>query len=213
MSPQQTVQVPGGVLVAIEGIDGVGKTTQIRRVAAALAALPDAPGVVTSKEPTDGPWGQRIRRSATQGRLSPEDELHAFVMDRRQHVAELIAPSLAAGCVVLLDRYYYSSAAYQGARGYDPAEVVATNESFAPRPDLLVVLDLDPATALRRVGAREDGANLFEREEPLSRSRVIFLRDLPHPNKLELDAALPEGEITDAVVAAIVDVMERKRAR
>lgn len=210
MASQRTAETPGGVLVAIEGIDGVGKTTQIRRVAAALAARPGAPEVVTSKEPTDGPWGSRIRRSATEGRLSPDDELHAFVMDRRQHVDELIAPSLAAGRVVLLDRYYYSSAAYQGARGYDPAEVVATNEAFAPRPDVLVVLDLDPAVSLRRVGAREDGANLFEREEPLTRSRAIFLA-LPHPRKLVLDAAAPEGEITARVLAAVEDVIARKR--
>src|SRR4051812_21534342 len=95
-----------GVLVAVEGIDGAGKTTQTRLVADRLRAL--GFDVVTSKEPTTGRWGQMLRDSALTGRLEPAEELAAFVADRREHVATLIEPALGAGKIVLVDRYYFS---------------------------------------------------------------------------------------------------------
>ncbi len=111
----------------------------------------------------------------TAGRLSAEDELEHFLNDRREHVQEVIAPSLAAGKVVILDRYYFSTMAYQGARGFDPAEIRKKNEAFAPIPDLLLIMDLDVDAALARIGARGDTANEFEKRENLERCREIFL--------------------------------------
>ena len=67
-------------------------------------------------------WGRKIRESATTGRMTLADELEAFVQDRQQHIRELILPSLQAGKVVILDRYFYSTIAYQGARGADPGQ-------------------------------------------------------------------------------------------
>ena len=165
-----------GLLVAVEGIDGAGKTTQVHLVRSRLEAR--GWPVVTSKEPTDGPWGRKIRATASTGRLSPEEELNAFLADRREHVDQLIRPSLAAGRIVILDRYYFSTIAYQGIRGRDPEELRALNESFAPRPDLLVVLDIDPERALGRIQGRGDQANHFERAHLLEQSRAIFARYL-----------------------------------
>lgn len=205
---QRQARIPGGVLVALEGIDGAGKTTQARALETALHAL-GALQVVSSKEPTNGPWGQKIRASATEGRMSPADELEAFILDRQQHVAELIAPTLAAGGVVILDRYYFSTAAYQGARGLDAAAILARNEAFAPRPDLLVILDLVPDAALARVGTREEGANLFEQLGPLAASRALFL-GLVHPRKLVVDATLPPDVIAAQVLDAVKTVIAEK---
>ena len=128
-----------------------------------------------SREPTDGPWGKKLRESAASGRLSAADELEYFLNDRRQHVAEIIAPALATGKVVILDRYYFSTMAYQGARGFNPAEIRRRNEEFAPVPDLLVILDLDVDSAHLRIGCRGDTANEFEQRENLQRCRTIFL--------------------------------------
>jgi dTMP kinase len=111
-----------GILLAVDGIDGAGKTTQVKLLADALRAAGE--NVLASKEPTDGQWGRRLRQSAQNGRLSLEDELHAFIEDRKEHVATTILPALAAGSVVLLDRYFYSTIAYQGARGADVATLV-----------------------------------------------------------------------------------------
>jgi dTMP kinase len=162
-----------GLFIVIEGIDGTGKSTQARRLGEWFAAK--GREVVLSREPTDGPWGKKLRESAATGRLSPEDELECFLKDRRQHVEEKIAPALAAGKVVILDRYYFSTMAYQGARGFDPAEIRRLNEEFAPVPDLLLILDLDVNTAHQRIGHRGDSTNEFEQKENLERCREIFL--------------------------------------
>jgi dTMP kinase len=161
-----------GRLIAFEGIDGAGKTTQARRLAATLRA--DGLEVIETKEPTNGPIGQRIRASAQTGRLPIDEELALFVADRREHVATLIRPALARGAWVLVDRYYPSTVAYQGARGKDPAELLALNESFAPRPDLLLIFDIDPRIGLARVRARGDVADLFEQVDQLAAARAVF---------------------------------------
>ena len=159
-----------GKLIVIEGIDGTGKSTQATLLAEALRAQGNE--VVQSHEPTDGPWGKKLRESATAGRLSIEDELEYFIKDRQQHVEELITPTVQRGGIVILDRYYFSSMAYQGARGVDPAQIRAENEAFAPQPDLLVILDLDVDVALKRIGVRDGEANEFEKKENLQ-----FCRD------------------------------------
>lgn len=204
--------LPGGVLVAIEGIDGAGKTTQIQALEATFARR--GWRVVTSKEPTAGPWGRRLRESAQLGRLSPEEELAAFIEDRKEHVSGLIAPALADGRLVLLDRYYFSTIAYQGIRGRDPGDIRALNEAFAPRPDLLVVMDLDPVVALQRIRARGDVANEFERLDLLRQSRELFLQcvrpgvDVAPGGRrciaVRVDASRPSSEITEQIAAWIV---------
>jgi dTMP kinase len=162
-----------GLFIVLEGIDGTGKSTQSGLLAEWFRS--QGREVVASREPTDGPWGAKIRATALSGRLSPEEELDLFLKDRRQHVEELIAPALAAGKVVILDRYYFSTMAYQGSRGFDPAEIRRQNEAFAPRPDLLVILDLDVDSALARIGGRGDTANEFEKRDSLAKCREIFM--------------------------------------
>ena len=90
-------------------------------------------------------------------------------------MAALIAPALAAGKVVLTDRYYLSTVAYQGAAGHDPASVLALNESFAPRPDLVLLLEAPPAVGVRRVRElRGESLNDFEEVDYLQRVAEIF---------------------------------------
>jgi len=192
--------LPGGFLLALEGIDGAGKSVQARAISAALAARGFE--VVLTHEPTNGPWGRLLRESATRGRLSPAEELAAFLQDREQHVRELIRPSLAAGKVVITDRYYFSTVAYQGARGFDPEDLLRRNEAIAVEPHLLVLLDLDPATSLGRVDRRDGRTNEFEQLAELTRVREIFL-GLRKPYLLRLDAARPAAELTAEILAAV----------
>ncbi|NJM37280.1 MAG: dTMP kinase [Akkermansiaceae bacterium] len=161
------------MFIVIEGIDGTGKSSQVKRLGDWF--LSQGREVILSREPTNGPWGKKLRESMTAGRLSAEDELQYFLNDRREHVEEVISPSLAAGKVVILDRYYFSTMAYQGARGFDPLEIRRKNEVFAPVPDLLLIMDLNVDVALSRIGARGDTANEFEKRENLVRCREIFL--------------------------------------
>lgn len=190
-----------GTFIVIEGIDGTGKSTQARR----LAAWFETQGreVVLSREPTAGPWGQKLRESAASGRLSPADELDYFLNDRRQHVEEVISPALAAGKVVILDRYYFSSMAYQGCRGFDPAEIRRLNEAIAPLPDLLLILDLEVDVALGRIGARGDTANEFEQRDNLQQCREIFLSLKDEPFTRIIPSDCPLDEVTTRLQQAI----------
>ncbi len=148
-----TYNVKRGKLIAFEGIDGCGKSTQLEMLAGALRGR--GIDVVTTREPTAGEHGQRIRAMAQSGeRVDPKQELEWFVLDRREHVASVIEPGLAAGRVVLTDRYYLSSVAYQGARGLDVKSILADSEAEFPLPDLVVVIEIDPEKGLARVGAR-----------------------------------------------------------
>ncbi len=185
-----------GRFIVFEGIDGSGKSTQAKRLAEALEA--DGFQVVLTREPTDGPWGQKIRRIAANGRqgIDPRTELEYFVNDRAEHVTGVIAPALAAGSVVICDRYYYSTIAYQGALGLDPDFIRQENEQKFPRPDLVILLEVPPDTGRQRIEAgRAGGTNRgYERLEFLGRVTDIFDR-LTDDNIHRIDAARPEDEV------------------
>jgi dTMP kinase len=181
-----------GFLLVIEGIDGAGKSTVVRALAEHCRGLNHK--VTQSHEPTSGHWGALLRQSAKTGRLPLDEELELFLKDRAEHVERLISPALARGEVVILDRYYLSTAAYQGARGADPEEILVRNEKFAPKPDLVLLLDFDPIAGLQRIRARGDQPDDFEAEAALRRVRRIFLM-LERPFIRRVDAAKPADEV------------------
>lgn len=163
-----------GRLIAFEGVDGSGKTTQMARLAAALRG--HGLEVVVTREPTDGHFGQRIRAMAGTGeRPHPDEELRWFVEDRREHVKDTIAPALRRGAVVLTDRYFLSTVAYQGARGHDPEALLARSEAEFPVPDLVLLLEIPPARGIERVSRRGgDAEPSFEQRGYLERVDAIF---------------------------------------
>lgn len=199
-----------GLLVAFEGIDGAGKTTQAARLHALLTG--NGVDVLSTKEPTGGPWGRKIRQSATTGRLPPAEELEAFIEDRKEHVRDELLPALEAGQVVIVDRYYPSTVAYQGARGMDPAELLRQN-AFAPRPDVCVVLDVEPRLGLSRVSKRGDVADLFEREDALAAARSIFtdlaLFRTAIPNFHVMDGTLAESALAARIAELVFAALGR----
>ncbi len=147
-----------GVFVALEGGDGSGKTGALARLAEALCDLPG--GLLTTREPGGTPEGQAIRGlllARGTHDWEPQAELLLVAAARAQHVARVIRPALAAGRVVVSDRYVGSTLAYQGAgRGLDAAEILMLHKHSTGDlwPDLTVVLDVDPETALARGMAR-----------------------------------------------------------
>ena len=162
-----------GLLIVFEGVDGAGKTTQVRLLEQHLRCA--GYDVVCLKEPTEGPWGQKLRQLAQQGRqhVSPATELAWFLQDRREDVEQNLRPALARGQIVLMDRYYFSTMAYQGALQLDPEEIRAQNEAFAPPPDLLFILDIPPEWGLQRVQQR-GALSHFECLDYLERVAIIF---------------------------------------
>ncbi len=187
-----------GLFIVIEGIDGTGKSTQAKMLADALTAIGHS--VILDREPSDGPYGKLLRNSATTGRMTPQEELDLFHKDRRQHVNEVISPSLTEGKVVVLDRYYFSTMAYQGQRGFDSAELRATNETFAPAPDILFILDLPVDKALERIGVRGDTANEFEQRDALQFCRDTFLSVSDEPYAHVIDSSPSISEIHQQMV-------------
>ena len=180
-----TCPIPGGFLVAVEGIDGSGKTTQAQLLAQFCEV--NRLAHVVSKEPTRGKYGSKIRDSAIRGRLSVAEEIEILEKDRREHVEKVINPALRDEKIVILDRYYFSTAAYQGAHGADADAILVANELFAPQPDLLIVLDVSPETGLQRIRDRGDEPNKFENTESLERARAIF-NHIQRPYKATIDA-------------------------
>ena len=197
--------IPRGFLVAVEGIDGSGKTTQAER----LARYCDEKRLtyILSKEPTRGKYGQLIRNSASRGRLSVEEEIDIFLKDRREHVDQVIQPALDEEKVVILDRYYFSTAAYQGAHGADPEIILSRNEAFAPQPDLLVILDVSPQTGLQRIRERGDEPNKFETSDSLERARAIF-NQIDRPYKIGLNGE----DLVDMIGSSIMYAFQRAAA-
>lgn len=149
-----------GLLVALEGIDGAGTTTQARRLAAAL----EERGVAThlTREPSDGPVG-RLLREILAGKHASTDATTLsllFAADRADHVQREVAPALAAGRVVVSDRWVHSSLAYQGA-GEERAWIAELNKR-ARRPDLTLFLRVAPEVAADRRAASRDAEELFD---------------------------------------------------
>ena len=191
------------ILIAIEGIDGAGKTTQVRMLREALERGGESP--IVSKEPTNGPWGKLIKDSATTGRLSPEEELNAFIQDRTQHVNELIAPALEQGRIVILDRYFYSSIAYQGSRGANVEEIRTLMESRFPIPDAVFVLDVDPAVGVHRIAhSRGEEPNHFEDRANLAKAREIF-QGMTDSNIHHIDGTMSAEAVHSEIVTRFID--------
>lgn len=188
-----------GRLIVFEGIDGTGKSTHIGHLRKYLEGK--GLEVVQSFEPTRGRWGRMLRDSAVTGRLSVEEEVELFLKDRREHVETLIAPALARGAWVLLDRYYLSMMAYQGARGVDASAIRAANEEFAPVPDAVVWLDIPVAAALERIKSRGE-RDAFETEAGLTACRNVFA-SIHESWMLRVDAGAGEEEVAARVRKAL----------
>lgn len=157
-----------GSFVTLEGLDGVGKSTQSRLLAEALRAA--GHDVVTTREPGGSPGAEAIRRLLVEGeagRWSPTAELLLFTAARRDHLERLLLPALSEGRVVVCDRFADSTRAYQSAARADGVGrgMVDTlhHLCIGQEPDLTLILDLDPAIAAARGTGRATGEDRFER--------------------------------------------------
>jgi len=196
-----------GFLIVLEGIDGAGKSTQARRLLRKLRAL--GYETVSFREPTRGKWGRAIKRMAkTAGSLTPEEELDFFVKDRRENVRKNIRPALSGKKVVILDRYYFSTIAYQGAKGIDPDRIRRLNERFAVKPDLVFILDIEAGRGLGRIRNRKRKDLLFERERYLARVRKIF-GGFRGRKFVHLDASRPKEGLAGEITARVLGLLQK----
>ena len=197
-----------GLFVAVAGGEGAGKSTQV----ALLRDWLEAAGheVVVTREPGATPTGARLRELLLDPRsdLSPRAEALLYAADRAQHVDRVVIPALARGAVVLTDRYVDSSLAYQGAgRALDVAEVADLSRwaTQGVRPDLVLLLDVDPAVGLRR--ARDVGA------PDRIAGEALAVHERVREGFLGLAAAAPERYLVVDAATAPDEVAAQARAR
>ena len=159
------------MLINLEGIDGCGKSTQSQFLMDKFEN--DNEKTILLKEPTNGKYGQKLWDMLSGKIEATTDEiLELFVLDRRDHVNEKIKPALDDGKIVLMDRYYYSTMAYQAAAGIDVNRIRKDNE-FAPKPDIVLIFDLPADLAMKRVRGHSV-ADVFEKEEHLEKVRKAY---------------------------------------
>ena len=157
--------VTPGLFISLEGIDGSGKSTQAKWLAAWLRDQGRDP--VLTREPGGAPGAEAIRRLLVEGdpdRWSPETEILLFTAARRDHLERTIRPALAAGRDVITDRFADSTRVYQGATRGDLRGLVDDIHArvIGIEPDLTLILDIDPEVALARGLARRSGEDRFE---------------------------------------------------
>ena len=196
-----------GVLIVFQGIDGSGKTTQAEILLAKLLKMGVA--AVYFREPSLGRWGREIKeKAAFADSVTPEEELDLFQKDRRENVEINLLPALSEKKVVILDRYYFSTIAYQGAKGIDPAYIRRINEEFTVAPDIVFILDVDPRAGLDRIAERSQKDELFEREDYLVRVRELF-NNIEGDNILHIDGSLASEEIAALIEQNTLALLSR----
>jgi dTMP kinase len=160
-----------GAFIVIEGLDGSGKSTQAKMLAAALRKEYD---VVCTVEPSRGAIGRFIRNRILFERVRPSASVEAllFAADRIDHVQREVAPALAEGRVVISDRYLYSSLAYQGSAGLS-LDWIQTINVHSLKPDLALFIDVSPEVVLGRLRRKK---SVMETLEIQQKVRSIYLR-------------------------------------
>lgn len=210
-----------GILVAFEGIDASGKSTQARMLAQALRARGNA--VVLTKEPfLELPTlagiiaGVGSAKMSDDGdaleelglcKLAPETDVFLFAADRAEHVHKVIRPALEAGKIVITDRYYPSSIAYQSVFGGLEETWIEEVNRFAPRPDAMVLLDVDAEKAAERTAGQ--GERRLARFEVLEKQKLLrtkYLQMAQREGWIVVDALQPP----DVVAAQVITALESK---
>ena len=185
------------MFIVFEGIDGSGKSAQARL----LANFFESRGVpfVLTREPSDGIVGRKLRSLVS--RPEREEEARLFLEDRIDHVKAIISPAMNAGKHVICDRYYYSSAAYQGARGLDPVEILNKNRSVVPEPDVVFLLVVCVETALKRISQSRSGTfSVFEKQKDLEAVANIYC-SFQDPVIIRIDGERSMAQINAEVVS------------
>ena len=197
-----------GFFIAIEGGDGSGKTTQIKRISRALAD--DGYHVESTREPGGTELGTKIRSVLFDSdRPSTRTEALLFAADRAHHVASLVDPNLDEGNIVITDRYIDSTIAYQAAgRNFDEKTILALSRWATQGlvPHLTIVLDIEPEAAAERMGKRGQSNYLDEENQQFhQRVRQTYLsRAHKEPDRyVVLDASVGADELTERILEAI----------
>jgi dTMP kinase len=193
-----------GVLIAVEGIDGAGKTTQAYLLVEKLKKLGVKAEYTT--EPTYGRVGDILRlHVARMKKREPIYEALLYTADRFEHVKRVIQPKIRRGIVLVSDRYVYSTLAYQGAAGLDERWLRELN-FFAPKPNLTIYIDVPPEKSLRRITGRK---TVFEELNYARKVREFYLKLAKKEGFLVFDGTKKIEALHEEIVSATVKRLKR----
>jgi dTMP kinase len=214
-SPKQSGPGYPGLFIAFEGGDGAGKSTQARLLTEALGSAGRT--VLRTREPGGTPIGEKLRSLVLEhghGDIDARTEALIFAASRAAHAAQVIRPALLRGDVVICDRYIDSSVAYQGAGRDLGAESVLRLNAWATedlRPDLTVLLDVDPEAGRVRRAAVDAADDRMEAEPDAFHKRIreAFLEraDADPQHYLVLDAHRPIAELAQAILTGVTELL------
>ena len=189
-----------GIFIVIEGIDGSGKSEIVKLLSSYFFSKNY--NVLSTREPTDSPIGKEIR-AMLRNEKNPESGsgrlMELFIKDREHHLKDEIEPFLKKeNSIVVCDRYYYSTIAFQSAQGLDTKLLISKNSRFL-KPDIAFVLDVEPETALKRIEYREK--EKFEKLDFMKRIRNNFLKmpKLMKDNIKIIDASNPINSVFNQI--------------
>lgn len=214
-----------GLLITLEGIDGSGKSTAAKAMAASLKELMPDRILLLTAEPTNGEAGRILRKELSSCSEDQDEtttarrmrELFLFMADHADHLAKTVIPALEAGAIVISDRYADSTAAYQGVtlRGIVPDSVQWIRSLYRPWnviPDKTLLFVLNPTEALERLGARS-AREKFERNDFLKEVDTNFriLASLETDRFVQIDAGQEEEAVAKSALHAAIDLVGRGR--
>lgn len=204
-----------GILISFEGIDGCGKTTQAVLLKEALEKM--GFDVIILKEPTNGFYGSKIREILTKSKTSAfntsQEVYKLFILDRKENVEKRILPALKEGKIVIMDRYFISTIAYQGAAGIPISQIVKDNMKF-PIPDVIFILDIPINEAVERLRTGRRNLDTFEiNKEFLEKVRELYLKMpevLKNADVIIIDGKKEINEIHDEIMKKVKEILAKK---
>lgn len=195
-----------GLFIVFDGMDGTGKSTQLSRLHEYLFKKDKRIRILTTREPTYGKYGMKIREMLVHHKDPYSDSkllLNLYVGDRKEHLEKIIKPFLKKDGknipIVLCDRYYYSTIAYQSSQGIDIDKVINDNKDFL-KPDLAIILDLPPEIAFKRISSERE-IEKFEKIDFMDKLHVNFNRmnELVKDNIVVIDTSGSQEETFEKI--------------
>ncbi|MGD8545512.1 MAG: dTMP kinase [Candidatus Bathyarchaeota archaeon] len=185
-----------GFFVCVEGLDGCGKTTQTKSLVERLRQK--GYDAIYTSEPTHGDIGVFIRKHCLHGgkRLPSVVEALLFAADRFEHIERIVAPCLDRGCLVISDRYVYSSLAYQGATGLNLSWIEKINE-YVISPDLAIFIDVEPETAIQRLKVDR---SVMENLGTQRKVREVYLKFVEKDELVKIDGNRTRQKVADDIL-------------
>ena len=197
-----------GFFICIEGLDGSGKTTHAHRLVRNLQKRGfDA---VYTTEPSRGELGTFIRGTILEGkkRIPRVVEALLFAVDRVEHFEKDVKPALKEGKVVVSDRCFYSSLAYQGAAGLDLEWIEEINR-FALPPDFVLYIDVPPEVVVNRIRRKK---SVMERLETQRRVQQVYMRFVDNGKLVPLDGDRKKCDVEQSILSVILEFLENNKS-